>query len=137
MALFGLAIPWTVAERMPLQIYSQSISRQRHQMTLWVFFLKEWFRHDNFCQFFGVSPKKRRSKVFLRLIRYGLEIDIWNTLFANKLNLEMWACVLQGALLSEVRAVTRRQASAVTSMCTDADCNFVISGDASKRNSDR
>ncbi|KAK2567438.1 WD repeat-containing protein 64 [Acropora cervicornis] len=29
-----------------------------------------------------------------------------------------------------VRAVTRRQASAVTCMCTDADCNFVISGDA-------
>lgn len=37
---------------------------------------------------------------------------------------------LSGTLLSEVRAVTRRQASAVTSMCTDADCNFVISGDA-------
>ena len=31
-----------------------------------------------------------------------------------------------------MRAITRRQASAVTSMCTDADCNFVISGDASK-----
>ncbi|KAM7448945.1 WD repeat-containing protein 64 [Porites harrisoni] len=37
---------------------------------------------------------------------------------------------LSGTLLSEVRAITRRQASAVTSMCTDADCNFVISGDA-------
>ncbi|XP_044163661.1 WD repeat-containing protein 64 isoform X2 [Acropora millepora] len=37
---------------------------------------------------------------------------------------------LSGTLLAEVRAVTRRQASAVTCMCTDADCNFVISGDA-------
>ena len=42
----------------------------------------------------------------------------------------------QGTLLAEVRAVTRRQASAVTCMCTDADCNFVISGDASKEKSD-
>lgn len=37
---------------------------------------------------------------------------------------------LSGILLSEVRAITRRQASAVTSMCADADCNFIISGDA-------
>ncbi|KAJ7389764.1 WD repeat-containing protein 64 [Desmophyllum pertusum] len=37
---------------------------------------------------------------------------------------------LSGTLLSEIRAITRRQASAVTSMCTDPDCNFVISGDA-------
>lgn len=37
---------------------------------------------------------------------------------------------LSGTLLSEIRAITRRQASAVTAMCTDPDCNFVISGDA-------
>ncbi|XP_048586234.1 WD repeat-containing protein 64-like isoform X2 [Nematostella vectensis] len=42
--------------------------------------------------------------------------------------LRFWT--LSGRLLTEIRAVTRRQASAVTSLCTDADCRHVISGDA-------
>lgn len=37
-------------------------------------------------------------------------------------------------MLNEIRAVTRRQASAVTCVTTDVDCNYVISGDASKYN---
>ena len=37
----------------------------------------------------------------------------------------------QGKLLTEVRAVTRRQSSAVTAMSTDVDCNYVVSGDSS------
>lgn len=38
----------------------------------------------------------------------------------------------KGRLLNEIRAVTRRQSSAVTCVTTDVDCKYVISGDASK-----
>ncbi len=53
--------------------------------------------------------------------------------WSRSLSIDLEMIVMsKGTLLSEIRAITRRQAAAVTSMCTDPDCNFVISGDASK-----
>ncbi|XP_064622276.1 WD repeat-containing protein 64-like isoform X2 [Lineus longissimus] len=35
----------------------------------------------------------------------------------------------QGQLLREIMAMTRRQGSPVTSLCSDTDCNYLVSGD--------
>ena len=40
--------------------------------------------------------------------------------------------MLQGQLIREVTAMTRRQGSAVTAMCHDPDCNILVTGDQSK-----
>ena len=39
---------------------------------------------------------------------------------------------LQGHVLREITAITRRQGTAVTAVCHDADCNIIVTGDHSK-----
>ena len=39
---------------------------------------------------------------------------------------------LQGEMLREITPMTRRQGSAVTAMCSDQDCNILVTGDQSK-----
>ena len=37
-------------------------------------------------------------------------------------------------MLREITAITRRQGTAVTAVCHDADCNIIVTGDHSKSN---